>query len=166
MTEDPPSKDLANFFCILTHNDPSIADKDCMDCILSAIADCSSIDPAGFSPDSEPWDWKDSQTRPPAKAAEWHAVFEDECKSLKDMGVYTLVLHSDVPTDCKVHKGKPVLKNKIDLSGQLARHKVRFVFKGYEQIYGKDYTTTTSPTAQMESWHILLHIAATLDWDV
>ena len=29
----------------------------------------------------------------------------------------------------------------------------------------KDYTKTTSLTARMESWQILLHTAATLDWD-
>jgi hypothetical protein len=39
------------------------------------------------------------------------------------------------------------------------------VFKGFEQIYGKDYTTTTSPTARMESWRILLHLAAALNWN-
>ena len=39
------------------------------------------------------------------------------------------------------------------------------MFKGFEQIYGKDYTTTTSPTARMESWRILLHLVAALNWD-
>src|SRR6266567_780147 len=39
------------------------------------------------------------------------------------------------------------------------------MFKGYEQEYGKDYTSTTSLTARIESWQILLHIAATLGWD-
>ena len=39
------------------------------------------------------------------------------------------------------------------------------MFKGYEQEYRKDYTSTTSPTAQMESWRILLHIAMALGWD-
>ena len=34
-----------------------------------------------------------------------------------------------------------------------------------KHTYGKDYTCTTSPTAHMESWQILLHIAACLDWD-
>ena len=39
------------------------------------------------------------------------------------------------------------------------------MFKGYEQEYRKDYTSTTSPTVQMESWRILLHIAVALGWD-
>ena len=50
--------------------------------------------------------------------------------------------------------------------GEPVRWKVRLVFKGFEQIYGRDYTSTTSPTARMESWQILLHIAAHKDWDI
>ena len=42
---------------------------------------------------------------------------------------------------------------------------VCLIFKGFEQVYGKDYTSTTPPTARMESWRILLHIAAAIDWD-
>jgi hypothetical protein len=38
--------------------------------------------------------------------------------------------------------------------------------KGYEQVYGRDYTKTTSPTARMEATKVLLHIAAMLGWDV
>ena len=34
-----------------------------------------------------------------------------------------------------------------------------------KQRWGVDYISTTSPTARMESWHILLHIATTLNWD-
>lgn len=64
-----------------------------------------------------------------------------------------------------VRKCKAVLKNKVDKHGNLTCRKVHFVFKGFEQIYGHDYTSTTSPTAHMESWQILLHIAATLGWD-
>jgi hypothetical protein len=46
------------------------------------------------------------------------------------------------------------------------RWKVWHVFKGFKQIYGRNYTKTTSPTARMESWHIILHLAASLDWDI
>ena len=46
--------------------------------------------------------------------------------------------------------------------GKPIRWKVRLVLKGFEQVYGRDYTSTTSPTARMESWRILLHIAAVI----
>ncbi len=33
-------------------------------------------------------------------------------------------------------------------------------------IFGKDYTKTTSPTACMESFRVLLHLAAALDYEL
>jgi hypothetical protein len=81
------------------------------------------------------------------------------------MDVYKLIPRANVPQGKKVHKGKPVFKIKRNEAGKAVRHKVRVVFKGCEQIYGRDYTKTTSPTARMESWRILLHIAANLGWD-
>ena len=46
------------------------------------------------------------------------------------------------------------------------RWKVRLVFKGFEQIYRMDYNKMTSLMTHMESWRILLHLAASLRWDV
>jgi hypothetical protein len=40
------------------------------------------------------------------------------------------------------------------------------VAKGYEQIFGLNYNTMMSPTAQLESFRILLHVAATKGWDI
>jgi Reverse transcriptase (RNA-dependent DNA polymerase) len=34
------------------------------------------------------------------------------------------------------------------------------------QIYSLDYDKTTAPTAHLESFRIILHIAAALDWDI
>jgi hypothetical protein len=82
------------------------------------------------------------------------------------MGVYDLIPSTDVPRGCKVRKGRPVFHLKRNEKGEPVRWKVRLVFKGFEQIYGRDYTSTTSPTARMESWRILLHIAACKGWDV
>ena len=81
------------------------------------------------------------------------------------MGIYKLIPRSDVPQGTKICKGRPVSRIKRDENGKAIRWKVRLVFKGFEQIYGKDYTKTTSPTEHMESWQILLHIATSLDWD-
>ena len=141
---------LRRMFENINAND-TIIEADRIDHILAAIADHSTIDPRTLAGD-EPRDWEDSQRRPPAEAAEWKAAFEDEIKSLKDMGVYKLVPRSEVPASAKIRRCKAVLKNKLDEKGNLARRKVRYVFKGFEQQYGKDYTSTTSPTARMESW--------------
>jgi hypothetical protein len=40
------------------------------------------------------------------------------------------------------------------------------VAKGFAQRYLVDYEKTTAPTARLESFRSLLHIAAVLDWDI
>lgn len=77
----------------------------------------------------------------------------------------SLASASAVPAGYKIRHCKAVLKNKPNNLNILIRRKVRFLFKGYEQQYGVDYTSTTSPTARMESWRILLRLAGALDWD-
>ena len=109
-----------------------IIEADRIDHILTAIADHSTIDPCALAGD-EPRDWEDSQCRPLVEAAEWKATFKDEIKSLKDMGVYKLVPRSEVPTSSKIRRCKAILKNKLDKKGNLARRKVHYVFKGFEQ---------------------------------
>lgn len=164
---DQPSDNVAHIFKLIMRDDPDFeADAfERIDHILAAISDTSNIDPCLFGPDSEPKDWLDSQRRPSIEAAEWKTAFE-EFTSLYEMGIYVLVPQSDVPTGRKIHRGRAVLKNKIGSLGELTHRKVRLCFRGFEQIYGRDFTSTTSPTARMESWRILLHIAAVLGWDM
>jgi len=98
-------------------------------------------------------------------ADKWTLGIQDKLKSLKEMGVYKLIPHSDVPAGCKVLRGKWVLL-KCDEHGNSVWHKARFVVKGFEQVFGQDYIDTTSPTARMESVRLLLNIAAAKDWDI
>lgn len=81
------------------------------------------------------------------------------------MGVYQLVLREQVPPGYRIHWGKSVFALKQNEKGHVVRFKVRHVLQGFNQIYGKDYTKTTSSTACAESWRILLHLAATQEWD-
>ena len=121
------------------------------------------IDPSTLEFEDEPRTWQEAKTSTDAK--HWEEGYRNELKSLKNMGVYKLIPRSSVLQGHKVRKGMPVFRIKHDENGKAIRWKVHLVFKGFEQIYGKDYTKTTSPTARMESWQILLHLAATLDWD-
>ena len=113
--------------------------------------------------EEEPHTWDKAKRSP--DATRWEAGYREELRSLKEMGVYELVPRESVPASTKIRKGRPLFVLKRDEYGELTRWKVRLVFKGFEQIYSRDYTKTTSLTAQMESWRILLHIAATLGWD-
>jgi len=49
---------------------------------------------------------------------------------------------------------KMVFKLKQDENGNPIRWKAHFVVKGYSAIYGIDYNDTTTPTMQMETFHI------------
>jgi hypothetical protein len=143
--------------------DLSDTEGNCIDQALSAISEMPQIDPSTLEFEDEPRSWKEAKGSVDAKR--WEEGYRDELKSLKEMGVYKLIPRSDVPQGHKIRKGMPVFRIKRDETGKAIRWKVRLVFKGFEQIYGKDYTKTTSPTARMESWRILLHLAAALDWD-
>jgi hypothetical protein len=61
---------------------------------------------------------------------------------------------------------KPVYARKCDMNGTMVRNKVRYCVKGYRQVYGHDYTCTTSPTARLESFRAILHVAASRGWDI
>jgi hypothetical protein len=50
--------------------------------------------------------------------------------------------------------------------GQIVRYKVCYIAKGFAQQYGVNFDKTTAPTIRLESFHALLHLAGTLDWDL
>jgi hypothetical protein len=60
--------------------------------------------------------------------------------------------------------GKFICHLKHDEVGNLVRYKVQWVMKGFQQVWGRDFSKTTSPTARLESLHVVLHIAAVNDW--
>ena len=158
--EDEAIKELRQAFGTLNLGDEN-AER--IDRTLSAISEMTKIDPSTLEFEDEPKTWDEAKQS--ADAKRWEEGYRDELKSLKEMGVYKLVPRCDIPQGTKIRKGRPVFRIKRDETGKAVRWKVRLVFKGFEQIYGKDYTKTTSPTARMESWRILLHLAAALDWD-
>ena len=131
--------------------------------LYTLLSEMMDFDPESLQFDDDPCTWEEAKESVDAKR--WEEGYRDELKSLKDMDVYTLIPRNLVPPGHRIRKGRPVFHVKRDESGTSVRWKVRVVFKGFEQIYGKDYTKTTSPTARMESWRILLHIAASLGWD-
>ena len=97
---------------------------------------------------------------------QWKDACKSELKGIEEMEVFKLVPKSEVPAGRKVLKGKWVLTVKRDKTGKPTRFKARYVLCGYEQIVGHDYNRTTSPTARIESFRLLLHITTSLDWDM
>ena len=96
----------------------------------------------------------------------WIAGAREELKSLEDLQVFVLVPHSGIPRGRHPLKGKLVCKRKRDDAGNVSRHKVRYVVKGFAQRYMINYDKTAAPTTRLESFRSILHIAAILDWDI
>jgi hypothetical protein len=99
-------------------------------------------------------------------SAEWTQALREEFDSLRDLGVYKLVPRSTIPTGRKVMRGRPVFKLKRDQNSKPVRFKARYVCRGYSAVWGQDYTKTSAPTARLESFRILTHLGAALDWEI
>jgi hypothetical protein len=80
------------------------------------------------------------------------------------MKVFELVLRRDVPANRSVLHGKFVCRLKRDAVGNPVHYKVCWVAKGFQQVWGRDFSKTTSPMARLESLCVVLHIAAVNDW--
>ena len=129
--------------------------------ILAALSDgniAPSIDP-GDDPS-----WAEAMSSPEREY--WIAGGREELQSLADLKVFVLVPRSSIPHGQRPLKGKLVCKRKRDDAGNITRYKVRYVAKGFAQIFGVDYDKTTAPTVCLESFRAVLHLAATLDWDI
>ncbi|OBZ68344.1 Retrovirus-related Pol polyprotein from transposon TNT 1-94 [Grifola frondosa] len=99
-------------------------------------------------------------------AAQWCTALEEEFASIRSMDVYKLIPPSHVPSNHKIMHGKPVFRLKHDEHGAPICFKAQWVCKGYEAVFGQDYTKTTLPTMRMESLCTLVHIAAAKDWEL
>ena len=96
----------------------------------------------------------------------WQASMGKELVSLKAHDVYTLIPCDQVPLGKHVILSKFVLQYKLDEHGNVCHCKSCVVVKGFAQHPGIDYNETYAPVARMESMWAVLHIGATLDWDI
>ena len=111
---DNEVENLQQMFKNINAND-WIIEANRVDNILAAI------DPWMLGAGDEPRDWDDAQWHSPSEVAEWKTAFEDEVKSLKDMGIYILIPHSEVPKGTKICHCKAILRNKLNENGNLAQ---------------------------------------------
>jgi len=86
-------------------------------------------------------------------------------ESLRDHAVYHIVPALLFLAVARYFVAVLSVVRKRDEAGNVTRHKVHFVAKDYKQIYGQDFTQTTAPTARLESFRVLLHLAAARDWE-
>jgi hypothetical protein len=93
----------------------------------------------------------------------WRAAMADEYKALIDNGTWRLVPR---PPGANIVTGKWLFKHKLHSDGSLARHKARWVVRGFSQEEGVDYDETFSPVVKPATIRTVLSIAASRDWPI
>ena len=92
-----------------------------------------------------------------------------EVNNFKEYGVFKEVHKRDIPPGKNILKGKWVIVEKKDESGQVARQvrdkviKARWVAKGFTQIPGEDYFDTHAPVVDAIALRIILMLAVQFD---
>ena len=87
----------------------------------------------------------------------------EEHKALIDNGTWRLVPR---PPGANIVTGKWLFKHKFNSDGSLARHKARWVVRGFSQQAGIDYDETFSPVVKPATIRTVLSIAASRDWPI
>ncbi|WVZ87097.1 hypothetical protein U9M48_033789 [Paspalum notatum var. saurae] len=90
----------------------------------------------------------------------WRAAMTEEYQALIDNNTWRLVPR---PPGANVVTGKWIFKHKFHADGSLARHKARWVVRGFSQQHGIDYDETFSPVVKPATIRVVLSIAVSRD---
>ncbi|KAM3559038.1 hypothetical protein ARSEF4850_004309 [Beauveria asiatica] len=96
-----------------------------------------------------------------AKREQWEQAMQEEYNSLIENQTWTVVKR---PADRKVLTGRWVFKRKLGSDGEVARHKARFVVRGFSQIYGLYFDETYASVVKSASYRILFALQARYGW--
>ena len=72
----------------------------------------------------------------------------------------------ELPYSVKFIGCKWVFKTKKDSQGNIQRHKVRLMAKGFTQREGIDYTKTFSPVSRKDSLRVIMTLVARFDLEI
>ncbi|CAI7808941.1 unnamed protein product [Closterium sp. NIES-54] len=89
----------------------------------------------------------------------WREAMEKELKSLSDRNTWKIVPAS-LAQDRPILSGKWVFRIKTNSDGTIERFKARWVVRGFDQEFGRDFTETFAPVSRHTSLRILLAVAA------
>jgi reverse transcriptase-like protein len=102
------------------------------------------------------WSFKDLMCLPLHTQKEWLDACRQELDSLLKRDVYDLV---DPPPGRRIIKNRWVFDQKTD-----GRKRARLVAKGFSQVEGIDFNDIFSPVVRYESVHLIVALAALLQW--
>lgn len=108
---------------------------------------------------AEPKHYKAAANSP--DAAKWEHAMRDELRSLYDQGAWTVVPRK---SDMNIVGSRWVYKIKTDANNNPVRYKARVVARGFTQIEGIDYDTTSAPVASKDAVRICFALAAQYNW--
>lgn len=107
----------------------------------------------------EPQNRREALAQP--DASQWRNAMKDEYDSLIKNDTWDVVTK---PQDRKVLTGRWVFKRKLGPDGSVAKHKARFVVRGFTQIYGLDFDETYASVVKAPSYRLLFALAARYGW--
>ena len=93
----------------------------------------------------------------------WYDAMKDELESMVNNKVWDLV---ELPNGIKPIRCKWVFKTKKDSLGNIDRHKVRLVAKGFTQREEVDYRETFSSISMKDSLCIIMILVAHFDLEL
>ena len=97
------------------------------------------------------------------KDPNWHAAMVIEYGALISNNTWDLV---DPPRNANIVTGKWIFRHKFNSDGSLARHKARWVVRGYSQRPGIDYDETFSPVVKPATIRLVLTLAISSSWPI
>lgn len=112
-------------------------------------------------PSDEPTSHIDALSRHDSTA--WHDAMNKEIQQLLSTGTWKL---TELPANHKPIKCKWTYKLKRDHTGAITRYKARLVAKGFSQVPGIDFTDTFAPVVRLETFHLLMALAARYQLDI
>ncbi|CAL8115437.1 unnamed protein product [Prunus armeniaca] len=95
------------------------------------------------------------------KDLKWAKAMDEEMLALQKNNTWEVM---QLPVGKKTVGCRWVFTVKYKVDGTVERYKARLVAKGYTQTYGVDYQETFSPVAKMNTVHVLISLAANMDW--
>lgn len=97
------------------------------------------------------------------KEKAWEQAMRNEIEAIERNETWKL---EELPPGYKPIGLKWVYKLKRDTNGNVIKHKVRLVAKGYVQKQGIDFDEVFAPVTQLEIVRLLLALAAKNSWEV